>query len=100
MDFALKTRDFVSKTRNCALKTMNCAQLHVLAIYLVLGIGADDLFVFYDAWLQSNHEPPHISGSDLTRMNYAYQRAAGAMLTTSFTTSVFIQICIKIKILQ
>jgi hypothetical protein len=25
-------------------------QLHVLAIYLVLGIGADDLFVFYDAW--------------------------------------------------
>ena len=27
-------------------------QLHVLSVYLVLGIGADDLFVFYDAWLQ------------------------------------------------
>ena len=26
---------------------------HVLAVYLVLGIGADDLFVFYDAWIQS-----------------------------------------------
>ncbi len=63
-------------------------QLHVLAIYLVLGIGADDLFVFYDAWLQSAHEAPEISGTDLTRMNYAYKRAAGAMLTTSFTTSI------------
>lgn len=63
-------------------------QLHVLAIYLVLGIGADDLFVFYDAWLQSAHEAPDISGSDVTRMNYAYKRAAGAMLTTSFTTSI------------
>ena len=63
-------------------------QLHVLSIYLVLGIGADDLFVFYDAWMQSALEPPSISGSDLTRLNYAYQRAAGAMLTTSFTTAI------------
>jgi fatty acid desaturase len=38
--------------------------------------------------LQSAHEPPAISGSDITRMNYAYKRAAGAMLTTSFTTSI------------
>merc|ERR1711871_1240353 len=34
-------------------------QMHILSIYLVLGIGADDLFVFYDAWIQSEFEPRH-----------------------------------------
>jgi hypothetical protein len=32
--------------------------LHVLSIYLVLGIGADDLFVFYDAWMQAVRMQP------------------------------------------
>eukprot|EP01050_Picozoa_sp_SAG11_P004863 SAG11_NODE_322_length_10757_cov_2.841809_4_plen_494_part_00 len=63
-------------------------QLHVLSVYLVLGIGADDLFVFFDAWRQSGYAPPAISGSLLTRLDYAYKRAAGAMFTTSFTTAV------------
>ena len=62
-------------------------QMHILSIYLVLGIGADDLFVFYDAWIQSEFEPGH--NKDLVaRMDYTYKRAAGAMLTTSFTTCV------------
>lgn len=78
-------------------------QMHVLSIFLVLGIGADDLFVFYDAWLQSQHlVPKHAAGamegdSDgvtvtqqryIARMDYTYKRAAKAMLTTSFTTCV------------
>jgi hypothetical protein len=63
-------------------------QLHVLGVYLVLGIGADDLFVFFDAWLQSGYAPPEISRCVLTRMDYAYRRAAGAMFTTSFTTAI------------
>lgn len=62
-------------------------QMHILSIYLVLGIGADDLFVFYDAWIQSEFEPSH--NADLvSRMDYTYKRAAGAMLTTSFTTCI------------
>ena len=63
-------------------------QLHVLAIYLVLGIGADDLFVFFDAWLQSAYAGEAISSSVLTRMDYTLRRAAGAMFTTSFTTAI------------
>jgi predicted RND superfamily exporter protein len=27
--------------------------LHCMAVFLVLGIAADDIFVFYDAWIQS-----------------------------------------------
>ena len=30
-------------------------QLHVCAIFLALGIGADDIFVFTDAWKQSKN---------------------------------------------
>jgi hypothetical protein len=62
-------------------------QMHILSIYLVLGIGADDLFVFYDAWIQSEFEPAH-NANMVERMDYTYKRAAGAMLTTSFTTCV------------
>ena len=35
-------------------------QMHILSIYLVLGIGADDLFVFYDAWYE--HSSPSYLG--------------------------------------
>ena len=62
-------------------------QMHILSIYLVLGIGADDLFVFYDAWIQSEFEPAH-NANMVERMDYTYKRAATAMLTTSFTTCI------------
>ena len=57
-------------------------------MYLVLGIGADDLFVFFDAWLQSGDAEQAISGSLLTRMDYSFRRSASAMFTTSFTTAI------------
>ena len=28
-------------------------QIHILAVFLVLGVGADDVFVLVDAWKQS-----------------------------------------------
>ena len=34
--------------------------LQILAIYVILGIGADDIFVFYDAWKQAALLPPPI----------------------------------------
>lgn len=63
-------------------------QLHVLAIFLVLGVGADDVFVFVDAWKQSAQCPPRISASETTRMYYAYSRTVSAVFNTSFTTAM------------
>jgi hypothetical protein len=57
-------------------------QLHILAIYLVLGIGADDIFVFVDAWRQSRSLYSHSAD----RMDYTWRRASKAMLITSSTT--------------
>ena len=32
------------------------SNMNLLAIYIILGVGADDLFVFYDAWRQSKSQ--------------------------------------------
>jgi len=61
--------------------------LHLLAIFLILGIGADDVFVFTDAWVQAGG----VLGEEvnlITRMAWTYRRAAKAMLITSFTTAM------------
>lgn len=43
------------------LGTPYFAQIHILAIFLILGIGADDIFVFIDAWKQTAElTPPQV----------------------------------------
>ena len=58
-----------------------------------MGIGADDIFVFVDAFKQASLQEPHISGSLVTRFAWAYNRAASAMLATSLTTFVAFSAC-------
>ena len=56
---------------------------HVIAIFLILGIGADDLFVFYDTWrLTGNKKYP----SDAHRLSDCYRKAAKTTFVTSCTT--------------
>lgn len=65
--------------------------LHMLTIFVILGIGADDIFVFVDAWNQSPAEmrKARLDPSDLVaRVDWTYRRAAKAMFVTSFTTVV------------
>ena len=58
---------------------------HVLAIFILLCIGADDIFVFFDTWKFSAH---HHYPSVAHRLSDCYRKAAGAMLYTSLTTAV------------
>jgi hypothetical protein len=62
------------------------SQLQIMAIYVIIGIGADDVFIFYDAWLQSAHAGPGVSSSIERRFAYAYRRSAAAMFVTTCTT--------------
>lgn len=60
--------------------------LQILTIFLILGIGADDVFVFTDAWKQA----ATVFGPDVdlvTRMSWTYRRSVKAMTVTSFTTA-------------
>ena len=58
---------------------------NILSIFIILGIGADDVFVFTDTWKATGHyEYPSIAH----RMSDCYRKAAAAMFYTSLTTSV------------
>ena len=67
--------------------------LNYNALFIILGIGADDIFVLVDAYKQSFLQPAHISGSLETRFAWAYNRAASAMLATSLTTCAAFAAC-------
>ena len=48
--------------------------------FIILGIGADDIFVLMDAWKQSAlHPDPEVRGDLLLRFTWAYERAASAI---------------------
>jgi len=69
----------------CGQRTVSIFEL--LGLFLILCIGADDIFVFTDTWKESAVMPPSISGSLTNRFTWTYNRAAGAMLTTTATTA-------------
>ncbi|XP_033125748.1 protein dispatched homolog 3-like [Anneissia japonica] len=57
---------------------------HILAIFILLGIGADDVFIFVDTWRATGL----LSYPSLAhRLSDSYRRAATAMLVTSLTTA-------------
>lgn len=58
---------------------------HVLSVFIILGIGADDIFVFCDTWRASQEK---FFPDLVTRFSVVYSHAAGAMFVTSFTTMV------------
>jgi predicted RND superfamily exporter protein len=57
--------------------------LNVLSIYIVLGIGVDDCYVFLDAFQQTRHAPTLEQA-----FGAAFNRSARAMFVTSFTTAL------------
>ncbi|PVD32343.1 hypothetical protein C0Q70_07776 [Pomacea canaliculata] len=58
---------------------------HVLSIFIILGIGADNIFVFVDNWRAT----AHLEYTSLeARLSACYKRAAIATFCTSLTTMV------------
>ena len=79
------------------------SQLHILAIFLVLGVGADDIFVITDAWKETlfTVDPAASAGTTIDRkdpavateyrrrrLSFAYGRTVIAVFNTSFTTAM------------
>ncbi|KAJ6228852.1 protein dispatched-related [Anaeramoeba flamelloides] len=61
--------------------------MNFLALFIILGIGCDSLYIMLDAWRQSPQylNPKHKNNLKL-RMNKAYFRAAETMLITTITS--------------
>ena len=62
--------------------------LTFVGFFLILCIGADDIFVFMDTWKASKTAPARISGTFETRFAWTWRTAASTMLTTTLTTAV------------
>jgi len=61
------------------------ATLNSLAIFVVAAIGADDIFIFMDAYKQSQYHLDILVDME-TRMSWVYRRTGTAMAITSATT--------------
>ena len=60
--------------------------LNLLALIIVIGVGADDVFVYVDAWRQTKVAMP--LGTMVDWVSTTLQHAALSMFVTSFTTAV------------
>mmetsp|Transcript_40660 Transcript_40660/g.62000 ORF Transcript_40660/g.62000 Transcript_40660/m.62000 type:complete len:152 (+) Transcript_40660:1800-2255(+) len=69
------------------LKIENVSSLHLVIMFLVLGISADNIFVLWDAWTQSKSFP-QFRDSYHSRMAYTFRRAYKSLLATSSTTAL------------
>ena len=56
---------------------------HLLVVYIILAVGADDVFVFVDTYKQSFYAGPEVNKSLAHRMSHVFRRAGLAMLITS-----------------
>lgn len=56
--------------------------IHVLVIFIILGIGADSVFVAVDSWKQSRL----LFDDEFERLEYSYDRTVSTVFATSFTT--------------
>lgn len=68
------------------LKQLYFGPLQFMAVFLILGIGADDVFVFTDAWKQSSVALGATADTE-KRIEWTFERAFKSVTVTSITTS-------------
>jgi len=72
--------------------------LNLLCLFIVCAVGADDVFVFNDAYVQSQFKGPKVLRDFPTRMSWVYRKAGLAMLITSATTCAAFLCCLATPI--
>ena len=60
--------------------------LNMLALIIVIGVGADDVFVYLDVWKQTKKAMPTATMTEW--VNITLRHAALSMFVTSFTTAI------------
>jgi len=72
--------------------------LNMMTIFIVCAIGADDIFVFMDAYVQSQYKGAAINRDLATRLSWVYRKSGLAMLITSTTTCSAFLCCLSTPI--
>ena len=68
------------------------SSIHLSSLLIIIGIGADDIFVFHDTWKNSNLIAA-IKDRPVLKLSYTFRTAAKAMFITSFTSAVAFLAC-------
>jgi len=67
--------------------------LHIFVVIIIMGIGADDIFVFNDQWQHTKHIKALKKRVPL-RLAFTFKKASSAMFVTSVTTAAsFLATC-------
>jgi len=67
---------------------------NLMTIFVVMGIGADDMFIFFDCWQQAEAKMKPIEKFEtendyyLKRMSFTFRKAGKAMVLTTTTTCI------------
>ena len=68
--------------------------LNMLTVFIICAIGADDIFVFIDAYKQSAFQGKEVNKDLTTRMSWVWRKSGTAMAITSATTCcAFLSTC-------
>jgi len=71
------------------------AGLNMMCIFIVCAIGADDIFVFMDAYVQSQFKGAVVNRDMETRFSWVYRKSGLAMAITSLTTCSAFLCCLS-----
>jgi len=69
----------------CIFQFKYFSVLNSISVFIILAIGADDIFIMFEIWKQSAKDPKFCI-SFLKRLDWVYRKAGKAMFITSFTT--------------
>ena len=59
----------------------------VLSLFIILGVGADDIFIYADVFAQTRVAGPDVRGTLERRIAYTVRHATGAVTITSLSTA-------------
>ena len=74
------------------LKITYFSAIHIMALLIIVGIGADDIFVFHDFWL-STFQIKAIRNEPILRISYTFRQSSKAMMVTSLTSAIAFVAC-------
>ena len=77
----------------CINQVKYFAGINMMCIFIVCAIGADDIFVFMDAYVQSQYKGPVVNRDMETRFSWVYRKSGLAMMITSLTTCTAFLTC-------
>ena len=61
--------------------------VHMSVVFIIIGVGADDIFVFHDFW-KNTFRYKVLADKPILRLSLAYRQASQSMFVTSLTSAI------------